>query len=109
MAKHRQVSDISCSDAGVSLMKIDAYITLRAVQHCQSQGMAVLPVHDSLIVPATDAERTVEIMMAAFKRRFPPARPCEIRIKKPTSTKLGKTVGSVCLDELLLDAVFWIF
>ena len=63
MAKHRQVSDISCSDAGVSLMKIDAYITLRAVQHCQSQGMAVLPVHDSLIVPATDAERTVEILL----------------------------------------------
>jgi hypothetical protein len=73
-------------------MKIDAYITLRAVQHCQSQGMAVLPVHDSLIVPATDAERTVEIMMAAFKRRFPPARPCEIRIKTHFY-KIGKNCG----------------
>jgi hypothetical protein len=56
------VSDIFCSDAGVSLMKIDADITLRAVQQCQAQGIAVLPVHDSLIVPATKAERTAEIM-----------------------------------------------
>jgi hypothetical protein len=56
MAKHRHVSDIFCSDAGVSLMNIDADITLRAVQHCQSQGIAVLPVHDSLIVRAPNAE-----------------------------------------------------
>jgi hypothetical protein len=82
-AKHRQVSDIFCSDAGVSLMKIDADITLRAVQHCQAQGIAVLPVHDSLIVPGTDAERTAEIMKAAFEERFPQSRPCEVRIKDP--------------------------
>jgi hypothetical protein len=83
MAKHRQVSDIFCSDAGVGLMKIDADITLRAVQHCLSQGIAVLPVHDSLIVPATDAERTAEIMQAAFEQHFPQSRPCEVRIKNP--------------------------
>jgi hypothetical protein len=83
MAKHRQVSDIFCSDAGVGLMKIDADIILRAVQHCQAQGIAVLPVHDSLIVPATDAERTAEIMKAAFEERFPQSRSCEVRIKNP--------------------------
>jgi hypothetical protein len=83
MAKHRQVSDIFCSDAGVDLMKIDADITLRAVQHCQAQGIAVLPVHDSLIVPATKAERTAEIMKAAFEELFPQSRPCEVRIKDP--------------------------
>jgi hypothetical protein len=80
-AKHRQVSDIFCSDAGVGLMKIDADITLRAVQHCQAQGIAVLPVHDSLIVPTADAERTAEIMKAAFEQRFPRSRACEVRIK----------------------------
>jgi hypothetical protein len=83
MAKHRHVSDIFCSDAGVSLMNIDADITLRAVQHCQAQGIPVLPVHDSLIVPAADAERTAEIMKAAFEQRFPQSRPCEVRIKQP--------------------------
>jgi hypothetical protein len=82
-AKHRPVSDIFCSDAGVGLMKIDADITLRAVEHCQAQGIAVLPVHDSLIVPATDGQRTAEIMKAAFEERFPQSRPCEVRIKDP--------------------------
>jgi hypothetical protein len=82
-SKHRQVSDIFCSDAGVGLMKIDADISLRAVQHCQSQGIPVLPVHDSLVVPAADVERTAEIMKAAFEQRFPNSRPCEVRIKNP--------------------------
>jgi hypothetical protein len=81
--KHQRVSDIFCSDAGVALMKIDGDITLRAVQLCQSQGVAVLPVHDSLIVPAPHAERTAEIMKAAFRERFPRSRPCEVRIKDP--------------------------
>jgi hypothetical protein len=92
MAKHRQVSDIFCSDAGVGLMKIDADITLRAVQHCQSQGIAVLPVHDSLIVPAPYAERTAEIMKAAFEQRFPQSRSCEVRIKNPLPQN-GKDCG----------------
>jgi hypothetical protein len=92
MAKHRQVSDIFCSDAGVGLMKIDADITLRAVQDCQAQGIAVLPVHDSLIVPATDAERTAEIMKAAFQQRFPQSRSCEVRIKNPLPQD-GKDCG----------------
>jgi hypothetical protein len=92
MAKHRQVSDIFCSDAGVCLMKIDADITLRAVQHCQSQGIAVLPVHDSLIVPAPHAERTAEIMKAAFEQRFPQSRSCEVRIKNPLPQD-GKDCG----------------
>jgi hypothetical protein len=90
--KHRQVSDIFCSDAGVGLMKIDADITLHAVRHCQAQGIAVLPVHDSLIVPAADAERTAEIMKAAFEQRFPQSRPCEVRIKN-TLPQDGKDCG----------------
>ena len=80
-AKHRQVSSIFCSDAGVKLMKIDGDITLRAIQQCQTRGMSVLPVHDSLIVPARDAALTAEIMEIAFSERFPNSRPCEIRIK----------------------------
>jgi hypothetical protein len=104
MAKHRQVSDIFCSDAGVGLMKIDADITLRAVQHCQAQGIAVLPVHDSLIVPTTDAERTAEIMKAAFEERFPQSRSCEVRIKNPLPQN-GKDCGKRCLGDWLLDAL----
>jgi hypothetical protein len=51
-AKHRPVADIFCSDAGVQLMRIDSDITIDAVKRCLAQSIAVLPVHDSLVVPA---------------------------------------------------------
>jgi hypothetical protein len=98
-AKHSQVSDIFCSDAGVSLMKIDAEITLSAIQRCQAQGIAVLPVHDSLVVPAADAERTAEIMKATFEQRFPKSGPCEVRIKKPLPQD-GKDCGERASERL---------
>jgi hypothetical protein len=81
-AKHKAISDIFCSDLGVRLMKIDSDITLCAVQQCHRKGMAVLPVHDSLIVPETNAEEAGEIMRDAFAARFPQARGCEVRVKK---------------------------
>jgi hypothetical protein len=52
----------------------------------------VLPVHDSLIVPAPYAERTAEIMKAAFEQRFPQSRSCEVRIKNPLPQN-GKDCG----------------
>jgi hypothetical protein len=76
--KHKPVADLFCSDAGVTLMNIDAEITLRAVQQCQTSGIAVLPVHDSLIVPARYAGTAAEIMERAFATRFP-GRTCIIR------------------------------
>ena len=97
------MSDVFCSDAGVSLMKIDADITLRAVQHCQSQGISVLPVHDSLIVPASNAERAAEIMKAAFENASLNHGPVRSG-SKTHFHKMGRTVGSVCLDDWLLDA-----
>jgi hypothetical protein len=80
--KHEAIRDIFYSDAGVSLMKIDSDITLCAVQRCQRSGIAVLPVHDSLIVPAANAAQAAEIMPEAFAARFPLARGCEVRVKK---------------------------
>jgi hypothetical protein len=79
--KHEAISDIFYSDAGVNLMKIDSDITLCAVQRCQRIGIAVLPVHDSLIVPAANAEQAAEIMREAFVLQFPGATSCEVRVK----------------------------
>jgi hypothetical protein len=79
--KHKAISEIFYSDAGVSLMKTDSDITLCAVQGCQRSGIAVLPVHDSLIVPAADAEQAAEIMREAFVLQFPRATSCEVRVK----------------------------
>jgi hypothetical protein len=80
--KHKAINEILFSDVGVLLMKIDADITLSAVQRCQRNGIAVLPVHDSLIVPEANAEEAAEIMREAFAARFPQARGCEVRVKK---------------------------
>ena len=69
-----------CSDAGVSITRIDSDITLRAVKDCQSQEIGVLPVHDSLIVPAGYAEQAADAMAKAFAYRIPDSN-CEVRIK----------------------------
>ena len=44
--KHKPIADVFCSDAGVSITRIDSDITLHAVKDCQSQGIGVLPVHE---------------------------------------------------------------
>jgi hypothetical protein len=80
--KHKVISEILFSDAGVLLMKIDADITLYAVQRCQCRDIAVLPVHDSLIVPEQNVEEAAEIMREAFAARFPQAKGCEVCVKK---------------------------
>ena len=81
IAKHKAVADVFCSDAGVTLMRIDSDITLRAIGDCQSCGLPVLPVHDSLIAQARHAERVAEIMVKAFASRFPYAGTCPVRTK----------------------------
>ena len=61
------------------MKRIDSEITLQAVQQCQTNGIAVLPVHDSLIVPA----RYVIKRRKSWRRRLrhDPRRTCEVRIK----------------------------
>ena len=63
-------------------MKIDSDITIDAMLRCVANGIAALPVHDSIAVRAQDAGQTAEIMMAAFATRLPKSSPCKVRIKK---------------------------
>jgi hypothetical protein len=91
-SKHRRVADAFCSDAGVRLMRIDSDIILAAVKRCQAEGIAILPVHDSLLVQAPHAERAAEIMIGAFLERFPRVNGCKVRIKKiPVSHNGGRS------------------
>ena len=78
--KHKPIDDVFCSDAGVALMRTDSDITLNAVKYCQAQGIAVLPVHDSLIVPARHAGNAADAMVKAFASHIPQSK-CEVRIK----------------------------
>jgi hypothetical protein len=95
--KHRAITDMFCSDAGVRLMRADSDIIIRAVSDCFATGASVLPVHDSLIVPAYQAGQVAEIMERAFAAAFPEAPHCKIRVK----TKNVPTNGG---DEPLVDA-----
>jgi hypothetical protein len=84
--KHRAVSDLFFSDAGVRLMRIDSDIALNTVMSCQEKGIPVLPVHDSFITPACHANQTAEIMGASFCTRFPQSGTCRVRIKSQNHT-----------------------
>jgi hypothetical protein len=80
--KHKVVADVFCSDAGVAMMRIDGDVTVDVMQRCIAQGIAALPVHDSIMVPARHADQTAEMMVAAFAARFPEASPCKVRVKQ---------------------------
>jgi hypothetical protein len=87
--KHKPVADMFCSDAGVSLMRIDSDIILNAVKDCQAQGIATLPVHDSLIVPARDTGNAADAMVKAFASRIRGSK-CEVRIKSEPVPQMGE-------------------
>jgi hypothetical protein len=89
-SKHRAVSDLFFSDAGVRLMRIDSDIALNTVMSCQEKGIPVLPVHDSFITPACQADQTAEIMEACFSSRFPQSGTCRVRIKSPPKSHVEK-------------------
>jgi hypothetical protein len=88
--KHRAVSDLFFSDAGVRLMRIDSDIALNTVTSCQIKGIPVLPVHDSFITPARHAGQTAEIMEACFASRFPQSGSCRVRIKSAPKSHVEK-------------------
>jgi hypothetical protein len=89
--KHKPIDDVFCSDAGVSLMRIDSEITLRAVKDCQSQGIGILPVHDSLVVPARHAGKAADAMVKAFASRIPQST-CEVRIKSNPVPQMEESI-----------------
>jgi hypothetical protein len=88
--KHRAVSDLFFSDAGVRLMRIDSDIAMNTVTSCQIKGIPVLPVHDSFIAPARHAGETAEIMEACFVSRFPQCGACRVRIKSTRKSNVEK-------------------
>ena len=52
----------------------------RDLRDCKHAGIAVLPVHDELVVAARYASRVTEFMMQNVESRIRPVTPCEVRI-----------------------------
>ncbi|WP_267406926.1 hypothetical protein [Methylobacterium sp. GC_Met_1] len=65
-AKNPDIAHMLGTDAGVILQRRDSDIALDVIEACHRDGIHVLPVHDSFIVPAKHADRTREIMDRAW-------------------------------------------
>jgi hypothetical protein len=49
--RHAPIASMLCSDAGMTLMNLDARVMLSAVDHLIARGIPCIPVHDSIVVP----------------------------------------------------------
>lgn len=68
---HEPISYAFHSDAGARLMSIDAAMAETVMNIMLSQGIVVLPVHDSFLVPASQADKLEDAMLqAAHKAGF---------------------------------------
>lgn len=63
--RHKPIESAICADQGIHLMNLDAKITMAATTGLMAKGIHVIPVHDSIIVPAQfDAEARAEMEKA---------------------------------------------
>ena len=77
---HPTIKDLFHSDQGIRWMRDDSDIILRATRTCLDAGLAVLPVHDSMLCAQRDRGRVAEIMQASFAHSFPKVTSCSIRV-----------------------------
>jgi hypothetical protein len=83
LSHHSPIEQAFCSDAGIRLMRKDSDIILTAQDSLRAKGVACLPVHDSMIVPAKDKDLAMEAMTMAFDRSVSGPNPCNLKVKPP--------------------------
>ena len=64
--KHRPIAHMLANDAGIDLMNQDAKIAERIITHFTRQGIPILAIHDSFIVPMGLETELDDTMQAAF-------------------------------------------
>ena len=60
------IKEFIAADKGVEFQKIDSELALQVIKSCQKNGIPILPVHDSFIVPKRFKEQTEEYMADAW-------------------------------------------
>lgn len=60
--RHREVAHAFYSGIGLRLQFVDSELMLRVMERCIAKGIIGLPVHDSLVVKATDRALVEEVM-----------------------------------------------
>lgn len=61
-----QINEFLAKDKGIELQKMDSDIAIKVIQACLNDGIPVLPVHDSFIVPERAESVTREHMERAW-------------------------------------------
>lgn len=65
--RHKPIADRMASDAGIDLMNLDAKITERLIEDFTHDGIPILTIHDSYIVPNGLEEALERNMQKAFE------------------------------------------
>lgn len=60
--KHHAISEFICSGEGLRLQRKDRDIMLKVLKDTRDRGIAAIPVHDSVMCSASQADRVREIM-----------------------------------------------
>jgi hypothetical protein len=64
--KHKPIADKIASGAGIDLMYIDSQITERLIDHFTNEGVPILTIHDSYVVPFSRDNELIREMKKAF-------------------------------------------
>lgn len=67
MEHHRVIRRFFGSDCGVHLQRLDGEMMLNILTILAQEGISVLPVHDSVIVPESAQGRATEVMQSVYR------------------------------------------
>jgi hypothetical protein len=88
-ARHAPIEKMLCSDAGMRLMNLDARIMLASVDRLMGQGVACLPVHDSLVIAQQHEGAAREALHFGWCSQNPQITPCYIEKKRQKVSQYG--------------------
>jgi hypothetical protein len=111
--RNPEIADDLHADQGVRLMRVDSEIMMAVMRCCMRDGIAALPVHDSVLTPAHHGDRVASIMEASAARVLKVGRPCLVRLPAPLIPQmpyqhrlLSVSDPSISLSNTLADPLF---
>ena len=87
--RHAPIASMLCSDAGMRLMYTDGKIMLAAIDRLIAQGIACIPIHDSILVAAQHEGDAREALNFGWYTQNPETTLCNIEKKRPKPLQYG--------------------
>jgi hypothetical protein len=88
--RHRPIEKVLCSDAGLTLMNVDATIMMEVATKLTAVGVPVIPIHDSVCIPAKFAVEAEAAMTEIWEKRVGRLNPCTIARKSQDPPHMGE-------------------